>query len=507
MNSFHRFLGRAAVTLALAVSPGLALAQQVLNIAVAADVQSWDAQATNATQQTLILRAVFDSPLTQGTDLKLEPRQITAWEWVGDDGLALRVTLRDDIRFSNGDRLTTEDLRFSYIERLRADNTMRFAGMFNRYLDDIEIVSDTVAVFRLKAPMPTLPAWLGFLGAFITPKAYFTEVGREGFIAKPVGAGPYKLVDYQQGSRIVLEPNEHYWGPKPKVERLIFSIIREPSARVAAIESGQVDLAIGLPIREAQRLGQTAGLVSAIEPTTEVLNLAPRQVGVFLNKDVRLAAYLAIDKQALSRAFFGGLAQPVEAFGLPGMPGYPTGFSMPHDVEKAKALMAAAGFSPAKPAELTLLTTNGAFPNDFEVARAIGGMWAQVGIKANIEVVDLAKFYELTRSDTPPEAQIQVYANGTNDPELYLGNALNPDSRFAYWRSEDMRALLGPLYVETDNAKRIEGYVKANTYAQENAYIMPLLQAVLPIVRKADLNFTWYANTWFRPEEISFGAN
>lgn len=506
MNSFNRLLGRAAVALALAVSPGLAMGQQVLNIAVAADVQSWDAQATNATQQTLILRAVFDSPLTQGTDLMLEPRQITAWEWVGTDGLALRVTLRDDIRFSNGDRLTTEDLRFSYIERMRADETMRFAGMFNRYLADIEIVSDTEAVFRLKQPMPTLPAWLGFLGAFITPKAYFTEVGRDGFIARPVGAGPYKLVDYQQGSRIVLEPNEYYWGDKPQVERLIFSVIREPSARVAAIESGQVDLVIGLPIREAQRLGQVAGLTSSIEPTTEVLNLAPRQVGVFLNKDVRLAAYLAIDKQALSRAFFGGLAMPVEAFGLPGMPGYPADFAMPHDLAKARQLMQAAGYSPAKPAELTLLTTNGAFPNDFEVARAIGGMWAQIGIKANIEVVDLAKFYERTRSEKPPEAQIQVYANATNDPELYLGNALNPDSRFAYWRSEDMRALLAPLYVETDNDKRIQGYVAANIYAQENAYIMPLLQAVLPIVRKADLNFTWYANTWFRPEDISFGA-
>lgn len=502
MNALHRFLGRTAVALALSALPFAATAQSVLNIAVSSDVQSWDAQATNATQQTMILRAVFDSPLTQHPDLTLEPRQITAWEWLGEDGLALRVTLRDDIRFSNGDRLTTEDLRFSYIERMQADDTMRFAGMFNRFLADVEIVSDTEAVFRLKQPMPTLPAWLGFLGAFITPKAYFTAVGREGFIAKPVGAGPYKLVEYQQGSRIVLEPNEHYWGPAPKAERLVFSIIREPSARVAAIESGQVDIALGLPIREAQRLGQTAGLTAAIEPTTEVLNLAPRQVGVFLNRDVRLAAYQAIDKQALSRAFFGGLAQPVEAFGLPGMPGYPEDFSMPFNPDQAKALLASAGFSVDKPAELTLLTTNGAFPNDFEVARAIGGMWSQVGIKANIEVVDLAKFYELTRSDTPPEAQIQVYANGTNDPELYLGNALNPDSRFAYWRSEDMRELLGPLYVETDTDTRMAGYLKANTYAQENAYIMPLLQAVLPVVRKSDLEMVWYPNTWIRPEAI-----
>ncbi len=493
----------ALLAIAIAVLAGPASAQEdTLTIAVPTDVQNWDAQSTNATAQTLILRQVFDAPLTQDKDLKLIGNVISEWHWV--DGLTLAVTLRDDVYFHNGDKLTTEDLRFSYVDRLRNEkDVLQFSGVFNPVIKDIEIVSDTKAVFHLARPMPTLPNWLGFLGQYITPKDYFLKVGREAFMRKPVGSGPYRLVDYQQGARIVLEAFDRYWGGKPAIKNLVFEIIKDPTARVAAISSGRVDIATGVPIREAQRLASDPALVSSIEPTTEILYLNAKREGAYLDRNIRLAAHHAIDKAALSRAFFAGKAPVINAFGVPSMPGYPGDFEIAYDPELSRKLLAESGYSPSKPVKIGFITTNGAFPNDYEVARAIVAMWAQVGIEAELETVDLAKYYELSRGGKLKETALVVYANATNDPELYIGTALNPDSRFSVWKSDDMRDRLAPLFAETDNEKRIAGYTAANVYAMSNGYSMPLLQAVTTVVHKKGINFTWFPNTWYEPYRIT----
>src|SRR5205085_10131885 len=133
-------------------------------------------------------------------------------------------------------------------------------------------------------------------------------VGVETAAQKPVGTGPYKLIDYQLNSRIVLERNDDYWGPKAKIKRITFEIIKDPSARVAAVQSGQVDLTINVPVREVERLGNEPMLAAEINPITRVILLQVRNDLGFADPNVRLAAHHAIDKDALSKAFYGGAA-------------------------------------------------------------------------------------------------------------------------------------------------------------------------------------------------------
>src|ERR1043165_6954680 len=92
---------------------------------------------------------------------------------------------------------------------------------------------------KFDSAAPTAPQWLAFLGSFMVPKAYMEKATVDGFREKPVGTGPYRLVEYQLNSRIVLERNDAYWGPKPKLKRITFDVIKDPSARVAAVQSGQ----------------------------------------------------------------------------------------------------------------------------------------------------------------------------------------------------------------------------------------------------------------------------
>src|SRR4029079_8021489 len=131
-------------------------------------------------------------------------------------------------------------------------------------------------------------------------------VGPDAFREKPVGTGPYKLVEYQLNSRIVLERNDGYWGAKPKLKRVTSDVIKDPSARVAAVQSGQVDLTINVPVREVERLKKEPGLDAEINPITRVILLQVRNDLGFADPNVRLAAHHAIDKAALSKAFYGG---------------------------------------------------------------------------------------------------------------------------------------------------------------------------------------------------------
>ncbi len=498
-----------ALALALALGAGRAWAQaakDTLAIAVPTDVNSWDAEAHTQPLGMPIFKAVFDQPLTQTPDLKLAPNVIQAWRWLDDAGKALAVTLRDDVLWHTGDKLTTEDFRFTYIDRLRADKTLNIAGTFNSTLDDIEIKSPTEAVVHFKQVMPTVLQWWAFLGNFLMPKAYFEKVGKDGFLAKPVGSGPYRLVEYERGARIVLEANDRYWKGAPKIRRVIFQIVPDPSARVAAVQAGQVDMAVAVPIREAARLGKVQGLASVIEPISEIVMIHCRNAGAFTDQRVRVAANLAIDKAALSKALFEGKAKPISVLSVPGAPGYPADFQWGYDPKKAADLLAQAGYGPDKPAKIGFFATNGAFPNDWDTARAITAMWKKVGIDANLEVMELAKYFELDHSGQLPEATLYTWANATNDPEIYVGYILNPKLKFAAWKSDDVAQKLDPLFKEPNYDKRIAGYTELNRYVIEKGYSIPVLQEVGTLVHRAGLNLTWFQSGWFEVAGMSWAS-
>ena len=129
----------------------------------------------------------------------------------------MTVELRDDVTFHNGDKMTAEDFRYTFFERIKAGHKVDTANSW-RKVTDIEIASPTKAVMKFNSPAPTAPQWLAFLGSFIVPKGYMEKVGVDAFREKPVGTGPYKLVEYQLNSRIVLERNDSYWGAEAEAQ-------------------------------------------------------------------------------------------------------------------------------------------------------------------------------------------------------------------------------------------------------------------------------------------------
>ena len=467
------------------------------------DVPGWDPNQRFTPDAQSIYKLVFDQPLDQNPKLDLIPKLLTKWE-LAPDGTSLAVELRDDVVFHNGDKMTADDFRYTFLERIKAGHTVDTKNSWGK-VTDIEVQSPTRALMKFSAPAPTAPQWLSFLGSFVVPKKYMEEVGVEKFRNKPVGTGPYKLVEYQLNARIVLERNDAYWGPKPMFKRVTIEIIKDPSARVAAIQSGQVDLTINVPVREVDRLEREATLEGEINPITRVILLQCRNDEGFADQNVRLAAHHAIDKAALSKAFYGGAAVPLSVVATPGTPAYLPDFSFAYDPELAKAILAKSGFGPDKPAKIRLASTNGHFPSDFDIARAIQQMWTKVGIAAELDTIEYAKYFELNRGAKLPEATLYSWDNATADPEIFAGYLLNPKMPFSAWKGMEVGEKVLKLFGVADYKTRIDGYKELNKFVVEFGATIPLLQSVQTLVRKKTLTYEKFGNGWVLANTMRWG--
>ena len=510
----RRFLtGSAGALAALGVS-GRAFAQAAakgqLVIAYPADVPTWDPNARALAPVQSIYKMVFDQPIAQGPDMRPGPGIVTAWRYLDEKALALELTLRDDVVFHDGTPMSAADIRYTFLERprlpvpeggLKLDMTFLW-----RRLQDVEVVSPTKVVMRFSEVMPSAVAWLHFMCSYVVPKAYLERVGLDEFRAKPVGTGPYRVVEYQQGARIALEGFDRHWAGKPAIPRVTLDIVRDPTARVASIQARRVDVAIDVPIREAVRLGAVSGLTARIDPNADITLLQVSRTGAFLDEKVRLAAHHAINKEAISKALFQGHAKPISVPAAHGTAGYPADFVFPFSEERAVALLREAGFGLQKPVDIRFATTNGVFPNDYDMARAIVAMWRKVGINAEIETIELSTYQERLRANKLPEATIYQWGNAAGDPEMYGGYLLDPKSIFSAFKIDDMRDRIGALLAEPDQEKRLAGYRDAHRYAVEQGYSIPLLQSVKTVVHGNDLNFAPFANGYVLPQAYSFKA-
>ncbi len=486
------------------IASAQALDKGTLTIAYPVDMPTWDPCAVSIPALQSVYQTVFDSPLRYSPSLKLQPRQIKEWKWADNKATRLEITLRDDILFHDGSRMTMEDVKYSLSDRPKADKKLLIGNMMS-FLADVEVHSATKGVMVFNRSTPTAPIYLAFLAAYIVPKAYMSQVGGDGFIAKPIGAGPYRLVEHQRGSRVVLEAFDKYWGGAPAIKQVIFEIVPEPAARVALVESGRAGLAVQLPLREVQRLSTKPGIATKVYPYSEIYFLRiPSYVKPFDNEHVRAALHLAIDKAALSKAFYGGVAKPLSVMATEGTPSYVPEFKFPFDKARAVAELKAAGYSATNPVAITFLSTNGTFASDFDMARAIVQMWKAVGINATIEETTPAKFTEAAQSGKLTGLLLQSWANGTGDPENYVGKILDPRLRFAAWKDMALAPRIDALVTEVDEAKRIAGWKAMNVESAEKSWAIPLMQAVTTAAYSANLQPTLFDNGYVLPVEYKY---
>ena len=376
--------------LLLGATPAAAAPEGTLTFALHfSPVTRWldPAEGESTITPFLLLYALHDGLLKPMAGSGSAPSLAESWS-MSKDGLSAEFILRPGIKFHNGDPITSDDVKFSF-ERYRGGA----AKILKDTVKEIQLLGPNRLRFVLKEPWPDFPAFYGTFVAsagWVVPRKYFERVGEEGFRKAPIGAGPYKFVSFNPGVELVLEAFEGYWRKTPSIKRLVFRSLPDETTRAAALKSGEVDIAFLLSGPTAEDIRRTPGL-RLVAPLLGIFWLDfPDQwdpKSPWADRRVRLAASLAIDRQALSQAETLGFSRPTGSlvprdfeFALPiDAPAY--------DPKRARQLLAEAGHpSGFDGGEMT------PFPPYSSMGETIMGWLQAVGIRTRMRTLERGAF-------------------------------------------------------------------------------------------------------------------
>lgn len=332
---------------------------------------------------------IYDSLLTvdHAGDGAVQPGLAESWQRI--DGKTLELKLREGVAFHDGSPLTAEDVVFSFgVTRRTSPDSPGFgtAQQFLNTIENVEAIDDLTVRVTSSVEDPTLELRLAAWGSQVVSKTAFESAGGfEGFAQEPVGTGPFKVVSFTADS-IEMEANPDYWGGAPDIGRLIYRLVPELSSRIAGLVSGDFDIAADIPADQfgpiesnddLEIVGGTVASVRVVKFDTRNETLAdPR---------IRKALSLAIDREAIVDALWGGLVSIPNGHQLPGFgPLYdPNRPDYEHDLDEAKRLIEEAGYDGTP---IPYRVRVAAYGPELATAQVLVSMWQAAGFNIDLQI-------------------------------------------------------------------------------------------------------------------------
>ncbi len=421
-------LGLAAVT---GRSPALAAAMQdakpggTLTVALNADIANTDPHTSGLIVWGIIKQNVYDQLGYFDIDaLDVRPKLATEWTWDGDT--ALVVKLQSGVVFHNGEPLTAADVKATYERVLDPETGSSWTTLIND-IETVEVVDDTTVRFNTKSFSNKLVGALPWID--IVPASQIATLGE----SDPIGSGPFKWVEWKLNDQIVVEKNADYWQDgKPLLDQIIFRPISESETRLAALESGQIDICYDIALKDVERVEQSDTLKVAITPPVDWLFTAYTNMRKppFDNQAVRQAFALAIDRDGFNEAFLGGHGavtySPFSEAHWAHHPGLNGKFA--YNLEEAAAKLEEAGYPGGQGLTFSMMVPTG-YPEYREISELIQGAFTELGADVSVEEVELAQWSERLIQTREFDVAVDGTRRAAADPAItFSGGYLFPPS-------------------------------------------------------------------------------
>jgi peptide/nickel transport system substrate-binding protein len=372
-----------------AIAAPLSIAQPAARVVIeqGTDIESLDPLFTQARFSDNILLTMFETLVTRDSQMHYHPRLAESWTIVSPT--VWQFNLRKNVRFHNGEPFTAQAVKYT-IGRLY-DPAIKAPSFLKGFLtlDRVEIVDDNTVRIVTKEPAPLMLEWLVYF-YMMAPK-YYSGLTLAQAALRPVGTGPYLFKEWVHDDHVTVSLNPNYWGPKPRIDTLVFRPVPEAGTRIADLLSGAADIIVNVPPDQVNRINSSPlAAVITVEGGRDIFIGMRTDRPVFRDQRVRQAMNYAVDVDAILKSLFSGrgqrMATLVNAFADPAVKPYP------YDLNKAKALLAEAGWkldngvftSGGKPVSVTMDTPVGRYIRDKELAEAVASYLQNIGMQVTV---------------------------------------------------------------------------------------------------------------------------
>jgi len=456
-----------------------------INIGIKSDLTSLDPQNHNDTISAYATRHIYSNLVSLTPENEFVGNLAESWEY--QDDVTVAFTLKEGVKFHNGETLTSEDVKFSLERQKSAPKVGHLVSM----IDEVEVVDDTHFIIHMNTPSNALVSSLFHSGCAILCKSYTEALEAEGktLESAPMGSGPYKFEEWKPGASFTLVKFDDYFDPATAAQndKLVFQVKTEESARTIALETGELDMVIDPNTTDAGRIRDNASLaLDSCDSTLIEFFCMNTQKAPFDNKLVRQAMNYAINKEDIVIAAVDGEGEPYDNYiGKAAIGRYDTVVKYEHDVEKAKSLLAEAGYADGFTFTCYLATE----PRQ-RSATIIQANLAELGITMNIETMESATFYEKTGNGEHDACLTGWVANAEPDNTyrpLFTSDKIGPGGNRAFYQNPEVDKLVDDAATNRDAAAVQKDYETILHTVSDDAIWVPLYSKPIMVARNKDL--------------------
>ncbi len=474
--------------------------QGKLTVGLTTDIAAIEVPYAPERQADNASKTMYDSLVFPTADGNYEPALAESWD-VSADGKTYTFHLRKDVTFHNGEPFNADSVVYSW--QVYSQPEVTYANNWT-IAETVEKVDDYTVNISTAEPNALLLPYVAVGWAMIPPKAH-AEMGVQAFAQSPIGTGPFMFKEWVKGDHLVVVANPNYWRQGyPKVAEIEFKFLTEAATRVAAVQTGEIDIAPRLTSDDAQTLLGAPGVQIIRYPVNRVYYLAFNNLTTgkdtpLEKPEVRQALAHAIDMDAIIKAIFSGYATRAVGFVGPSDLGFDGAEPVEYNVEKAKQLLADAGYPNGF--EMDMACPDAGYPKINDVCQAISGYLNEVGVKNTLDLQEANAYWEREANKELPPLFVDSWSSTVPDSYGRLQGALGQGETYANWYDEKLVSLIEQVAVTVDTDKRAEVYREIQTYMRENPpfvylYFPEAFEAVTTRVqdykpRSAENYFLW----------------
>jgi peptide/nickel transport system substrate-binding protein len=461
-------------------------ARQELVIANEADLTVLDPIRIQEAPTSFVASFVYEQLVKRTHEGKIAPSLAESWK-LSPDRRTWTFQLRKGVKFHDGSDFDASVVEWHFRRVLDPKEGSGFRRQF-MVIEKITVLDRYTIAFTLTEPNV---AFLEFVmltnGAFIPSRQAYETLGAE-FPFKAVGTGPFKWGQWVQGQRVVLERNPSWWGTPPKLERLIIRPILDPNTGVIELETGGVHYLMRASREDINRLSRDQRFVVYRVPTYRARFIEMNVTRPpFDDPKVRQAVNHALNVPEIINALASGMAVPVDTILPVESPFHPkkgTYTTYPYDPQKARTLLAEAGWRPGpggvlrkgdQPLRVTLHSPNGRYFADKEISEVICNRLQAIGMECRVKVMDWAAFLDEVRAGKF-EATFLGWNQSSGEPSLFFDPLVATGGRGNYAKYSDpqLDQILKEGLIAFSEGRRKLLYARAVDIINRHAWYVPL---------------------------------